>query len=222
MVKQKKNQLEVYTDKVFSEINKKAIASLKGITTETDIISIDNDIKPILVVLSSDIIGNPHQAAIDNAALLKISVLGIKAYNTGQVQLPGNMDLNSLPNILQNIASLLPSLTGCIGSFVECFGKNMKQQTNDTVFQYGLAMHIGASNSPKQQTMQEIGVQIGNIDNNIDKEASYHTFNELVKSLPNNKYKKRLVELVNKLYKEEKEVSEAINSSNSIKFNKNE
>lgn len=203
--KQKKNQLEQYLKKTHSEINDKAVSSLKGITTETDIVAIDEDLKPILVVLSSDILNNSHQTAIDNAALLKLSVLGIKAYNAGQIQFPQNMDIGSLPTVLQSVATLVPSLTGCVGSLIECMGKNIKQQTNDTIFQYGLAAHIGASNSPKSITLQEIGIQIGNLDNNINKEASYQKFKELVKSLPNNKYRKRLIELADKLYKEGKE-----------------
>ena len=202
MPKEKKNQLEQYLKKTHSEINQKAVSLLKGITTETDIVAIDEDIKPILVVISSDIIGGSHQTAIDNAALLKLSVLGIKAYNAGQIQFPQNIDINSLPGVLQNIASLIPSLTGCVGSLIECMGKNMKQQTNDTIFQYGLAAHIGTSNSPKSTALQEIGIQIGNLDNNINKEASYQKFKELIKSLPNNKYRKRLVELAEKLYNE--------------------
>lgn len=202
MAKPKKTKLESYLDNINNEINERAIKLAKPITEETDIIKIDNDIKPLLLVISSDVLGEEHGKAVENAAIYKIVVLGIKAYNTGQIQFPQNIDINSLPGVLQNVASLLPSLTGCVGSLIECMGKNMKQQTNDTIFQYGLAAHIGASNSPKSPIMQELGISMGNLDNNINKEVSYQKFKELVKSLPNNKYRKRLIELAEKLYKE--------------------
>lgn len=195
---QKKNLLEEYITKTNAEINEKAISSLKPIYKDADILTIDDNIKPLLLVLSSDITGGNHNQAIEQAAILKVSLLSISAIQIGESPKPAIPDINSILPMIQGTLTMLPSIVNCTGSLIECIGKNITQGRDDTLFQYGLAMNTGAriGNMDKAHTLQEIGVCVGCIDMDRDKQTQYQKFSSLVKTLPRNKFTKRLKELV--------------------------
>ena len=77
--------LEKYIKRTNREINvltKKQIKKLDS-TIDTTIIDIDDDIKPLLLVLSSDLYSGNHDTALNNAATIKIFLLVRKAAESG-------------------------------------------------------------------------------------------------------------------------------------------
>lgn len=199
----KKNLLQKYISRTHNEINLSASKTLKPIYKDTDVLSIDDGIQPILIVLANDILNGEHQKAVDTAASYKISALAMKSIQCGEVGV-GIPDIGALLPVLQGLMSSIPLITSAAGSFMECIGKNINVQCDERVFPYGLAMNIGAnlSNTSHASTLQSIGICIGNILHDINKEDNYKNFAFLVKTLPPNRFRKRLSEYVKSIYDE--------------------
>ncbi len=222
----KKIQLDVYLQKTQSEINEKATSLILPITKETDIIKISEDIKPVVLVIFCDMFDGEHKKAIEGAALYKLSVLGIQAYENKLMAEMSPIDLNNIVGISQNILSLLPILSTGFSSILSCMGDKIKNDNNDMILQYGLAAHLGANiaNASNKDNVREIGIIIGKISEKVNPEASYKQFKELIKQLPKNQYKKILEGLVNKIRKEEEveeETTKKISTKKDYKENKN-
>lgn len=202
--KPKKTELEKYLNKTHEEINNRAITSAKNLskTIDLNILTLDDSIKPILTVLCSDCLEGNHDNAINNAALLKTTLLGIDSLQAGlPSQIPA-FDLNSLSSLVQNISPILNMAFMNIGSILECCGKNIINPSSDTVFQYGYACKVGSAGHIKSDTCQEIGICIGKILHEQNKESQYNKAIDLVKTLHNNRHRKRFIELITKTYNE--------------------
>jgi len=209
----KKNQLQEYIFHVQKEINDNAIKTLKPLYTDADIISIDDNIHPVLMVMASDILGGNHNTIIGMAASYKITGITVKSMQCGETPPINIMDIGKTIPIVQGLFASIPLINSAVGSYIECIGKNMNAQCNESSFNYGVAMNIGANfaNSSKASTLRIIGINIGNIMQCIDKEENYKTVNELIRQLPNNKYRKRLSEYVKSIYLEHTSISDSLN-----------
>lgn len=224
----KKSLLQQYIDTTQTEITDRAINNLKSLYKDADILRIDTDIKPILLVLSSDIFNGNHNTSIDNAAMLKIALLTVKSIQEGETPEPQLPDIQNIIPSIQGAIFAIPNFVMCFGSVVECIGKNISRQDDPLISQYGTAMHMGVSslNNPKASVMYDIGICIGNtIHNETSKKTYYEKATSLVKTLPKNRYSKRLKELVDDIYhsedpplKETPKLTEK-QKENEVKFN---
>lgn len=203
MTKNKKSLILEYILKTHNEINLSASKTLKPIYKDTDVLTIDDGIQPVLIVLANDILNGEHQKAVDTAASYKLSALAMKSIQCGEVGV-GIPDIGALLPVIQGLMSSIPLITSAAGSFMECIGKNINVQCDERVFPYGLAMNIGANlaNTQKASILQSIGICIGNIIYNINTEKNYKNSALLVKTLPSNKYRKRLSEYIKSIYEE--------------------
>lgn len=199
--KESKPQVDEYIAKTHSEINNKLVSTFNGVIPEISVITIDDDIKPVLLVLSNDVCGGNHEQGVDNAVIFKCCNFAVKAMREGSISPTSGFDLTGMIGIMHHAILMMPSVANTIGSFMECFGKNIKQGSEDTIFQYGLAMFTGANltSSDKSPQLQLIGISIGKIIEGTNKKENQVLVKPLVKNLPNNKYRKRLEELVDKL-----------------------
>lgn len=197
-IKQKKDLLLEYLIKTQKEINENAITTLKPFNKDADLISVDDSLHSILLVLSVDILGGNHETAVGMAASYKITCLATKSVQCGELPQANIFDIGKLLPLAQNIFSSLPLINSAVGSYIECIGKNMNAQCNEVSFGYGVAMNIGGNygNSKHASTLRSIGINIGNIIQCIDIDENYKQFLISVKILPNNKYTKRLKEYV--------------------------
>lgn len=210
----KKSLLDEYLLKTQKEINESAIKTLKPINENADLISIDDTIHSTLLVLSADLLGGNHETAVGVAASYKITGITTKSIQCGEIPPINILDIGKAIPIVQNLFASIPLINSAIGSYIECIGKNMSAQCNETSFNYGVAMNIGANlvNSQKSPILRNIGINIGNIIQNIDKEENYKNTNELIKQLPNNKYRKRLSEYVKIIYTEKNTIDKTKSS----------
>lgn len=207
---QKKNLLEDYITKTHKEINDSAIKTLKPLNKDADIITIDDNIQPVLMVLSSDILSGSHDTIVGMAASYKITGLTTKSIQCGEVPKANIFDIGTIIPLVQSVMSSMPLINSAIGSYIECLGKNMVMQCNEISFNYGVAMNIGANfaNPTKAPVLRNIGILIGNISQNIDVDENHKQFLSLVKTLPNNKYTKRLKEYVESIKSKEPKIEE--------------
>lgn len=196
--KQKKDLLSEYIIKTSKEINENATTTLKPFNKDADLISIDDSLHSILLVLSIDILGGNHETAVGMAASYKITGIASKSVQCGELPQANIFDIGKLLPLAQNIFSSLPLINSAVGSYIECIGKNMNAQCNDVSFGYGVAMNIGGNyGNPKHApTLRSIGINIGNIIQCIDVDENYKQFITSVKTLPQNRYTKRLKEYV--------------------------
>jgi len=194
----KKTQLEIYLEKTHSEINNRAIETLKSLYKDADMISIDDSIHPVLIILANDILSGNHDTAVGMAVSYKIAGIATKSIQCGETPTINIFDIGKALPLIQNIFSALPLINSAVGSYIECIGKNMNAQCNEISFNYGVAMNIGANNinTTKSPTLRSIGINIGNIIQCIDVDDNYKQFLLSVKTLPNNRYTKRLKEYV--------------------------
>lgn len=194
----KKTQLEIYLEKTHDEINNRAIETLKSLYKDGDMISIDDSIHPVLLLLSNQILGGNHETAVGMAASYKIAGLTTKSIQCGEIPAINIFDIGKALPLIQNIFSSLPLINSAVGSYIECIGKNMNAQCNEVSFNYGVAMNIGANciNTTKAPTLRSIGINIGNIIQCIDIDENHKQFLTSVKTLPQNKFTKRLKEYV--------------------------
>lgn len=215
MTKKKKNLLQEYIESTNSEINERILSSVsKLLPTDKDnielIASVDNDIKPLLVVLISDTLNGNHEKAINNAALYKCKSLFGKGIESGAMQ-PGIpniniFDVNSITHVIQNIPSILDLMNTSIGSLVECYGRNMNQGYPQEVLEYSIACTTGANCSNNTIDVRDLGICIGKLYTGKKNEDEYNKFLKLIKKLPNNKHRKRLQELVKSVYESSDEL----------------
>ena len=194
----KKNQLQEYIYHVQKEINDNATKTLKPLYTDADMISIDDNIHPVLMVMASDILGGNHDTIIGMAASYKITGITVKSMQCGETPPINIMDIGKTIPIVQGLFASIPLINSAVGSYIECIGKNMNAQCNEISFNYGVAMNIGSNfaNPGKSSVLRSIGINIGNITQCIDIDDNYKQFLLSVKTLPNNKYTKRLKEYV--------------------------
>ncbi len=196
--KPKKDLLSEYIIKVQKEINENATTTLKPFNKDADLISVDDSLHSVLLVLSIDLLGGNHETAIGMAASYKITGIATKSIQCGELPQANIFDIGKLLPLAQNVFSALPLINSAIGSYIECIGKNMNAQCNEVSFGYGVAMNIGANyvNPAKAPTLRQIGINIGNIIQCIDIDDNYKQFLSSVKTLPQNKFTKRLKEYV--------------------------
>lgn len=194
----KKNQLQEYIYHVQKEINDNATKTLKPLYTDADMISIDDNIHPVLMVMASDILGGNHDTIIGMAASYKITGITVKSMQCGETPPINIMDIGKTIPIVQGLFASIPLINSAVGSYIECIGKNMNAQCNEISFNYGVAMNIGSNfaNPDKSSVLRSIGINIGNIIQCIDVDDNYKQFLLSVKTLPNNRYTKRLKEYV--------------------------
>jgi len=194
----KRTLLDEYISKTHKEINENASKTLKSFSKDGDMISIDDSIHSVLIVWANDILNGNHETAVGMAASYKIAGITTKSVQCGEIPPLNFMDIGKAIPIAQSLFASLPLINSAIGSYIECIGKNMNAQCNESSFNYGVAMNIGANfaNSSKASTLRIIGINIGNILQNIDIDDNYKQFLLSVKTLPNNKYTKRLKEYV--------------------------
>ena len=209
----KRTLLDEYISKTHKEINENASKTLKSFSKDGDMISIDDSIHSVLIVWANDILNGNHETAVGMAASYKIAGITTKSVQCGEIPPLNFMDIGKAIPIAQSLFASLPLINSAIGSYIECIGKNMNAQCNESSFNYGVAMNIGANfaNSSKASTLRIIGINIGNIMQCIDKEENYKTVNELIRQLPNNKYRKRLSEYVKSIYLEHTSISDSLN-----------
>jgi len=194
----KRTLLDEYISKTHKEINENASKTLKSFSKDGDMISIDDSIHSVLIVWANDILNGNHETAVGMAASYKIAGITTKSVQCGEIPPLNFMDIGKAIPIAQSLFASLPLINSAIGSYIECIGKNMNAQCNESSFNYGVAMNIGANfaNSSKASTLRIIGINIGNILQNIDVDDNYKQFLLSVKTLPNNRYTKRLKEYV--------------------------
>ena len=194
----KKNQLQEYIFHVQKEINDNATKTLKPLYTDADMISIDDNIHPVLMVMASDILSGNHDTIIGMAASYKITGITVKSMQCGETPPINIMDIGKTIPIVQGLFASIPLINSAVGSYIECIGKNMNAQCNEISFNYGVAMNIGSNfaNPGKSSVLRSIGINIGNITQCIDIDDNYKQFLLSVKTLPNNRYTKRLKEYV--------------------------
>lgn len=195
---QKKNLLSEYIFKTQKEINDNAIKTLKPLYDNADMISIDDSIHSVLLILAGDILSGNHETLVGIASSYKITGITVKSMQCGETPPINIFDIGKVIPIVQGLFASMPLINSAVGSYIECIGKNMNAQCNEISFNYGVAMNIGANyaSPQKSSTLRSIGINIGNIIQCIDIEDNYKQFLILVKTLPNNKYTKRLKEYV--------------------------
>lgn len=203
--KKVKVTLDRYLSETNQEINIRASNIITKITPEFDInvLSIDNDIRPFLVVLSSDLLNNDKELAYNNAAIMKTIILGLKATQEN-ISIPSSLPVPDMFTLIASLGPGITSLAGITSSTIECTLKNLTRGDESNIFQYGLCLHIGSAGNINNGLMYDIGILIGNIQTNKYPDDNYTKLKELLKKLPDNKYKKLFYEYTEHIYNETK------------------
>lgn len=202
----KTDLLNKYVKRTNREINvlaKKQIEKLDS-SIDTTIIDIDDDVKPLLLVLSSDLYSGNHDTALNNAATIKIFLLLRKAAESGLLDTQDDIKIKNPQESFKFLSNILSQGAVLTSSYLECMGKNMIRGDEPDVFECGLAVHMGinVANPRLSAIGYDIGALIGKIITLEDIDGSEETLSELLKQTPKNKYKKRLNDLIAKLTKE--------------------
>jgi len=198
--RKKKSQLDTYLTKTHNEINNCAEDIVCKVVPELEpsVVRIDDDIRPVLTVLFSDIFGGSHETGVTSAGTVKCIMLAMKASQEGC--LPEPIPVPDIMSVLPALGTAFNTAIATMSSLTECLGKNISRCDDADVFQYGWCSHLGCVGHLMSGIAYDIGICIGNICNDKQPDRNYKTASELIKKLPNSRYKKRLIELINRLY----------------------